>query len=101
MMETVTTTSTILASRDQVAADLEAELVILNLNAGVYYGLDLIGTRIWNLAKEGRNVGQIEQAILSEYDVEPDRCRRDLYQLPEKLADAGLVSIQNLPAVTA
>ena len=101
MMETVTATSTIVASRDQVAADLEAELVILNLNAGVYYGLDLIGTRIWNLAKEGRNVGQIEQAILAEYDVEPDRCRRDLYRLLEKLADAGLVSIQNLPAVTA
>jgi len=99
-METVTATSTITVSRDQVAADLGSELVILNLNAGVYYGLDPIGTRIWNLAKEGKNVGEIEQTILSEYDVEPDRCRQDLYQLLKKLSDAGLVSIQTPPALT-
>jgi len=100
-MEAITQKSTVALSRDQVSADLGAELVILNLNAGIYYGLDPIGTRIWTLAKEGKNVGEIEQTILSEYDVEPDRCRQDLYQLLEKLADAGLISIQNPLHATA
>ena len=39
----------LVAARDQVSAEVEGESVILNLADGVYYGLDGVGARVWEL----------------------------------------------------
>ena len=41
--------STVVVSKNVVFCDLEEEIAMLNLNDGVYYGLDPVGARIWNL----------------------------------------------------
>jgi len=82
------------AAPDQVSCELGGEAAILNLKTGAYFGLDPVGARIWSLISEPRTVAGIRDAIVEEYDVEPDRCERDLLALLEKLADAGLVDIR-------
>ena len=42
------------ATKDQVSCDLAGEAAILNIKSGVYYGLDPVGARIWNLMQEPR-----------------------------------------------
>ena len=86
--------SIVVATKDQASADLAGEAVILNLESGVYYGLDAVGARIWNLIQEPRTVNEIRDALLEEYEVEPDRCERDIVALLEQLADAGLIEIR-------
>jgi hypothetical protein len=46
--------SIVVATKDQVSSDLGGEVAILDLKAGVYYGLDTVGARIWNLIQEPR-----------------------------------------------
>jgi len=90
---TISANSTVVATDMQVSADLAGEAVILSLQSGMYYGLDQIGATIWTLIQEPRTVTEIRDAILDEYDVEPDRCERDAVELLEQLADAGLVKV--------
>jgi len=90
---TISANSTVVATEEQVSADLAGEAVILSLQSGMYYGLDQIGATIWTLIQEPRTVTEIRDAILDEYDVEPDRCERDAVELLEQLADAGLVKV--------
>lgn len=85
--------SVVMAAKDQVSCDLSGEAVILNLKSGVYYGLDTVGARIWNLIQEPTTVGEVRDVLVREYEVEPERCERDLLALLEKLADAGLVEV--------
>ena len=83
--------SIVVAAKEQVSCNLAEEAVILNLKAGVYYGLNPVGARIWNLIQEPRTVDEIRDAILEEYDVDPDRCERDLLVLLRDLAAKELI----------
>ena len=85
----------VVATREQVSSDLAGEVVILNLNRGVYYGLDEVGALVWNLIQEPRPVEAIRDAILEGYEVEPDRCERDLLALLQDMEAAGLVEVTN------
>ena len=80
-----------IAIKDQVSANLENEAVILHLKDGVYYGLNPVGARIWNLLQEPRSVNQLRDVLLSEYEVEPRRLEEDLLQLLQELAGRGLI----------
>jgi hypothetical protein len=91
----VSGSSTVVAAKDQVSSDLRGEVAILDLKAGVYYGLDAVGARIWSLIEEPRTVNEIRDILLEEYDVEPERCERDLLALLRRLADEGLVEVRS------
>jgi hypothetical protein len=91
----ISDTSTVVAVQDQVSTNLEEEAVILNLQDGVYYGLNDLGARIWNLLQEPRTVRKIRDILLQEYEVEPERCQQDLLQLLGELAAKGLITIEN------
>ena len=91
----VSGSSTVVAAKDQVSSDLGGEVAILDLKAGMYYGLDAVGARIWSLIEEPRTVNEIRDILLKEYDVEPERCERDLLALLRRLADEGLVEVRS------
>ena len=95
---TITSSTTVMASTDQVSCDLAGEAAILNLKNSVYYGLDTVGARIWTLVQEPITVGAVRDAMLREYDVEPERCERDLIDLLQKLAAEGLIAIKSAAA---
>jgi len=97
MSPTISDQSVVVATKDQVSCDLAGEAAILNIKSGVYYGLDPVGARIWNLMQEPRAVAEIQNAITSEYDVEPERCARDLVDLLEKLLAEGLIEVKDGP----
>ena len=91
----VSGSSTVVASKDQVSSDLGGEVAILDLKAGVYYGLDAVGARIWSLIQEPRAVNEIRDILLEEYDVDPERCERDLLALLQRLAEEGLIEVKD------
>lgn len=80
---------------NQISSDLAGEVVILNLQSGVYYGLDAIGARIWNLIQEPLPLKDILAVLLDEYEVEPARCESDLLNMIEQLIAKGLIEIRN------
>ncbi|HTC63024.1 MAG TPA: PqqD family peptide modification chaperone [Candidatus Saccharimonadales bacterium] len=95
MSQTISDRSVVVAAKDQVSCDLAGEAAILNIKSGVYYGLDQVGARIWNLMQEPREVLEIQNAITGEYEVEPEKCAQDLMVLLEKLLAEGLIEVKN------
>ena len=83
----------VVAARDQVSAEVEGEAVILNLADGVYYGLDGVGGRVWELLREPRSVGELRDAIAAEYAVDAATAEADLVTLLGDLAERRLVTI--------
>lgn len=86
--------SRITLSSNQVSCDLAGEVAILNLENGVYYGLDAVGARIWTLLQEPVTFAQIREAMLLEFDVDADVLETDLRQLLSDLVTQGLIDIQ-------
>ena len=75
-----------------LTSELEGELVMLDPERSEYFGLDPIGRRIWELLAEPIDVPTIVDTLLDEYEVDHDRCSREVTELVDDLIDAGLVS---------
>jgi hypothetical protein len=86
--------ATIVAAGDLLTNEFGTELVILNLRDGVYYGLENAGTRIWGLLQTPVTVAAIRDALVSEYDVAPAHCERDVRSLVATLVSKGLAEIR-------
>ena len=84
-----------IAARDrQVACEVSGELVMLSLDTGVYYGMNPVAARIWNLIQSETTVEAIRDQILSEYaDVTSEQCTEDLFDVLGQLIDWGLVEV--------
>jgi hypothetical protein len=86
-------TSRIVASKDQVSCDLAGEAAILNLQSGIYFGLNPVGARIWNLIEEPTTLDVLRTTIMKEYEVEEAKCEADIRSLITQLLEHGLVEI--------
>jgi len=89
----LTAESRIALSKEQVSCDLAGEVAIVNLENGVYYGLDPTATRIWELLAEPRTFGDICSSMLRIYDVERPTLEADVRAFVGELATQGLVVI--------
>jgi hypothetical protein len=83
-------------SSKQLACDLEGDVVLLNSHTGLYYGLEGVGARVWSLIQEPRSVGEIRDALVQEFDVEPERCEQDLLHLIDGALKAGLIEVKDI-----
>ncbi len=79
---------------DVLFQELEGEAVLLNLDTEHYYGLDEVGTRMWQLLAEHGDVATVAEQVLAEYDVDEATLHRDLADLIAELTDEGLLTVQ-------
>jgi hypothetical protein len=67
------------------------ETVLLNLEKECYFGLDPVGTRMWEALTKAGTVEAACQELLKAFDVEEERLRQDLKALVERLVENGLL----------
>jgi len=87
--------SIVAATKEQVSCPLGQESAILNLKNSVYYGMDSVGTRVWNLLQQPRSVEELRNTLVSEYEVDSDRCEKDLLSLLQKMRNEGLIEVHS------
>jgi hypothetical protein len=93
-MTPISLANTFIPSKDAVFRDLDGEAVILHLDSGTYFGLNAVGTRIWQLMeREGRLTAVLDD-LRAEYDAAPDVLERDLLDLVARLVEARLGEVK-------
>ncbi len=83
----------LVASKEQVYCELGDEAAILGLQNSVYYGVNPVGARVWGLLQQPRSVGEIRDAIVTEYDVTAERFESELIDLLQQMLREGLVEL--------
>jgi len=84
------------AAPEQLSSKLGAETVILNMKSGVYYGLNPVGARVWELAQNnGATFGSIRQRVVSEFDVSESVAEQDLSELLTEMRSEGLIRVSS------
>lgn len=76
-----------------MSCTIGGEAVILSVNDGTYYGLNEVGARIWNLIQQPRTISELRGVLLTEYDVDGDRCQEEIEQLISQLETKRLVEV--------
>lgn len=85
-------TQIISLSPEVISQEVSGETVLLDLNSENYFGLDEVGTRIWQLIESSGRLQDIYDTMLAEFEVDPDQLLDDMEQLLDDLEKAGLVS---------
>jgi hypothetical protein len=86
---------------DVLMRELDGESILLNLASDSYFGLDRVGTDMWRALTTTGCLQEAYEALLAEYDVEPDVLRRDMEELVQKLVNRGLMAIADSATAAA
>jgi len=78
--------------------ELQGESVLLNLESETYFGLDEVGTRMWQVLTVAPSIQVAYEALLAEYDVTPEVLRQDLEALLGQLLELVLLEMNDDPA---
>ncbi|MEN8147743.1 MAG: PqqD family protein [Campylobacterota bacterium] len=76
------------------AQEVDGEMVLLDMASENYFGLDAVGSDIWQLLQEGKTLQEANDALIEMYDVSPEQLKIDIVEFVQKLIDAGLVQVQ-------
>lgn len=88
-------TSRVTVPEEVLVRELDGESVLLNLNNESYYGLDEVGTRMWNLLTTTPTIDAAYDALLAEYEVTPEQLRSDMAALLVQLSEQGLIQVND------
>ena len=76
-----------------MASEIDGEAVMLSVDTGTYYGLDPVGTDIWNLVAEPRSIADVCADLVERYEVEAETCHADVVEFLEVLIADGSVHV--------
>lgn len=78
-------------NEDVVARRVGEETVLLDLDSGVYFTLNQVGSIVWRGLERSESVATIVARIVAEYDVATNEAEADVAALLEQLAEKGLL----------
>ncbi len=82
------------ASDDVVAREVSGEIVMLDLETGIYFGLNAVGGRIWEMIEaQGQSISMLCDAIEAEFDAPRSDIERDIMALLSELTERKLITV--------
>ena len=83
--------SIVVIAPDHLVARLGEESVVLGLQKAVYYGLDDVAARAWDMMESPVAVSTVRDAIVREYEVDARTCEEDLIAFLSGLEAEGMI----------
>ena len=93
MKNKITLDTYIKRNNEVFASQIDDEVVMMNIQSGKYYGMDTIGSRIWELINEKIQVQQVIDQLIEEYDVSAEQCQNDVLEFLDELNQNKLVEV--------
>lgn len=75
------------------SGQVDGEIVMMSVANEQYYGLDTVGSRIWELIAQPRSAFEVCEILLSEFQVDRDTCQRDVLNFMERLYAEKIIRI--------
>jgi Coenzyme PQQ synthesis protein D (PqqD) len=90
--------ATVRVPEDVLFQKLNEEMVLLDMHSGLYFGLNAVGARAWELLIEGLTLRGAEQQLLVEFEVAPEVLRADLEAWLAALRQRNLIAFEEQAA---
>jgi hypothetical protein len=76
-----------------VSSDIDGEKVMMSVENGEYFGLDPVGSRIWELIENPIRVDKLIELLINEFDVAQEQCEADSIEFLLQLLEKNLLLI--------
>jgi len=75
---------------EHVETQMAGQTVMMSIPRGKYFALDGTGQRIWECLDEPVSIGHIVDRLVSEYEIDRDRCAAEVIAFIGELIESGL-----------
>ena len=82
-------------SSEAMSQVIGGETVILDLHGEAYFGLNPVGTKIWQLLQDTSRPIEILDSLEQTYDIDRSDLEQDLDELLQQLLDSGLIHLKD------
>lgn len=76
---------------DLLFNEIDGEVVMLSIENSEYYGMDKVGSRIWELLEQPYTLKNLVVKLMEEYEVSEEQCNKDTLAYINKLKDKNLI----------
>lgn len=80
---------------EYISTRLDGEEVILHKGSEKYFGLNEVGTRLWEFLEEPQTVDELVATIREEFDVSEEQSRKDVESFIDDLETADLIEVSD------
>jgi len=81
-------------SENVLFQEIDNEYVLLNMKTELYFGLNDIGARVWQIISQEGTTDTLIEKIMAEYEVSADALKADISELLNELSKEQLISIE-------
>lgn len=76
-----------------LSTEVDGEVVMMDMENGLYFGLDAVGTDIWRRLEQPMTVAQLVTGLSATYAADAGIIERDVSALLLRMAEHGLVEL--------
>lgn len=80
---------------DVILQELGDDMVLANLDTGVYFALNEVAARTWALLRDCSTLDAVFDALLDEYEVDEATLRSDVESLLKQFEEYGLMQLNH------
>lgn len=78
---------------DQISTDMDGETVMMNIESGAYFGLNAVGSDVWDQMATPTSIADICAGVTTRFEVDPATCQADVLALVADLHQRNLVQL--------
>lgn len=75
------------------ASDIDGDKVMMDLDKGMYFSLNSVGSRIWDIIENPITIDQVVEILLSEYDIDKNECKETVVSFIKGLEENELIKV--------
>jgi len=98
MLKELTLVDSVSVPEGVVSRELDGETVLLNLDTGIYFGLDAVATDMWRAMHSTKALGEAVETVRAQYAADPVVLRDDLLRLANRMLTKGLLQVGSSPS---
>ena len=83
----------LIRNNEMISGQLNDDLVMVDIEKGIYFSLNSVATQIWELLENPTNSESLYDALMAEYEVGLEQCQADVNEYLEKMKELGLIQV--------
>jgi len=80
---------------DLIHANIDNETMLMSLSNGEYYGMNDIGSKIWELLENSMSVAELISELTNIYELTAKQCEQDIQPFLTSLHDKDIIELKN------
>lgn len=78
-----------------IHANIDDETMLMSITNGEYYGMNSVGSTIWELLEKSISVEELIKKLTTKYGIDTHQCEKDITVFLNDLLHNGIVNIKD------